>query len=81
MIGLFGLAGMLGVALVPVFGRWMDKLFPWHGILVNLLFLLSFQAIQTGAGGINIAAVVIAILGTDLFRQTTQVCVFMAVFR
>ncbi|KAG5351758.1 hypothetical protein C0989_005013 [Termitomyces sp. Mn162] len=73
LLGLFGLVGMAGVALVPVFGRWMDKLFPWHGILVNLLFLLCFQAIQTGAGGINVAAVVVAILGTDLFRQTTQV--------
>ncbi|KNZ75256.1 Putative uncharacterized transporter ygaY [Termitomyces sp. J132] len=80
VIGLFGLVGMAGVALVPVFGRWMDKLFPWHGILVNLLFLLCFQAIQTGAGGINVAAVVVAILGTDLFRQTTQVCIYMAVF-
>ncbi|KAG6826135.1 hypothetical protein H0H92_001025 [Tricholoma furcatifolium] len=80
VIGLFGLVGMLGVALVPILGRWVDKLLPWHGLLVNILLLLCFQAIQTGAGGINISAVIIAILGIDLFRQTTQISISMAVY-
>ncbi|KAG6845832.1 hypothetical protein H0H87_002520 [Tephrocybe sp. NHM501043] len=78
--GLFGLIGMLGVALVPLLGRWGDKMLPWHAILTNIVILVCFQAIQTGAGGIHIAAVVIAILGIDLFRQTTQVAISMAVY-
>ncbi|KAG6918502.1 hypothetical protein DXG01_013862 [Tephrocybe rancida] len=80
VIGLFGLVGMLGVALVPLLGRWVDKLLPWHSLLINIILLICFQAIQTGAGGIHISAIVIAILGIDLFRQTTQVSISMATY-
>lgn len=80
VIGLFGLVGMLGVALAPFIGRAIDKLIPWYATIVACFALLVFQAIQTGAGGINIAAVVIACFGIDVFRQMQQVSLTSAVF-
>ncbi|KAG6879825.1 hypothetical protein C0992_011108 [Termitomyces sp. T32_za158] len=38
------------------------------------------MAIQTGAGGINIGAVIIATFGLDVFRQMLQVSLSTAVF-
>ncbi|KAL0960520.1 hypothetical protein HGRIS_005557 [Hohenbuehelia grisea] len=79
-IGLFGLLGMLGVAIGPYLGRVIDKLVPWYATLVSLVFLVVFQAVQVGAAGIHIAAVIIACLGLDVFRQTQQVSLSTAVF-
>lgn len=79
-IGLFGLVGMFGVAMGPLIGRTIDKLVPWYASLVGVMLLMVFQAIQTGAGGINIAAVIIATLGLDVFRQTVQISLTTAVF-
>lgn len=64
----------------PLSGRLIDRLVPWYASLVSVIGLLLSQAVQTGAGGINIAAVVIATLGLDLFRQSEQVSLSMAVF-
>lgn len=80
VIGLFGLVGMFGVAMGPLIGRTIDKLVPWYASLVGVMLLMVFQAIQTGAGGINIAAVIIATLGLDVFRQTVQISLTTAVF-
>ena len=66
---------MAGVALGPCVGRGIDKLVPWYAIVIVILS----QAIQTGAGGINIAAVVIAIIGFDVFRQMIQVSLTTAI--
>lgn len=79
-IGLFGLVGMFGVAMGPLIGRTIDMLVPWYASLVGVMLLMVFQAIQTGAGGINIAAVIIATLGLDVFRQTVQISLTTAVF-
>jgi uncharacterized protein YqgC (DUF456 family) len=80
VIGLFGLIGMFGVALGPFGGLVIDKLVPWYASLFSAIMLACFQSVQTGAGGINIAAVIVSTLGLDLFRQTLQVSLTTAVF-
>ncbi|KAG0701920.1 major facilitator superfamily domain-containing protein [Suillus ampliporus] len=80
IIGLFGLVGMLGVIVVPFVGRLIDRLMPWWSAIVSTVFLLVFQAVQTGAGGINVAAVIISCFGLDLFRQTQSVSLSTLMF-
>ncbi|THH27015.1 hypothetical protein EUX98_g7178 [Antrodiella citrinella] len=80
VIGLFGLVGMLGVCMAPLVGRTVDKVHPWFATTVASVFLICFHAIQTGAGGINIAAVVIVCFGIDVFRQMQQVSLTSSVF-
>ena len=80
VIGLFGLVGMVGVALGPFVGRGIDNLVPWYASLFGILMIILFQSIQTGAGNINVAAVVIAIIGLDVFCQMIQVSLSTAVF-
>lgn len=79
-IGLFGLVGFAGVALSPLTGRMVDRLVPWYATLVGIFGYMLSQAIQVGAGGINIAAVVIACIGLDLFRQMAQISLTSAVY-
>ncbi|KAG1739417.1 major facilitator superfamily domain-containing protein [Suillus paluster] len=73
VIGLFGLVGVLGVLVGPFVGRLIDRLVPWYATLVATSLLLVSQAVQTAAGGINIAAIVIACFGLDFARQSQQV--------
>ena len=80
IIGLFGLVGMVGVAAGPFIGQVIDQLVPWYAALCSSFMLIIFQGIQTGAGGINVAAVVISTIGLDIFRQTVQVSLSSAVF-
>lgn len=80
VIGLFGLVGMLGVAVGPLIGKLVDRLVPWYAALVATFLLLIFQAVQTGAGGINISAVILACFGLDVFRQMQQVSLTSSVF-
>jgi len=80
VIGLFGLIGMFGVAMGPLVGRTIDMLVPWYASLVSVMLLMVFQGVQTAAGGINIAAVIIATLGLDVFRQMVQISLTTAVF-
>ncbi|KAF8148205.1 MFS superfamily [Crassisporium funariophilum] len=80
LIGLFGLVGMAGVAMGPVVGHAIDRLVPWYASLFSILMLLLFQTVQVVGGGINVAAVVIAILGLDVFRQMLQVSLTTAIF-
>ncbi|KAG2121533.1 major facilitator superfamily domain-containing protein [Suillus cothurnatus] len=72
-IGLFGLVGMLGVLVVPFSGRLIDRVVPWYATLIATSLLLVSQAVQTAAGGINVAAVVIACFALDVGRQAQQV--------
>ncbi|KAH9487202.1 Putative uncharacterized transporter YgaY [Psilocybe cubensis] len=80
VIGLFGLIGMAGVAMSPVVGHVIDRLVPWYASLFGIMMLILFQSIQTGAGGINVAAVIIATFGLDIFRQMLQVSLTTAIF-
>ncbi|TFY51898.1 hypothetical protein EVJ58_g10320 [Rhodofomes roseus] len=72
-IGLFGLLGMLGVLLGPFLGRILDFIYPWWGAVSACFALLVFQAVMVIGAGLNIAPVIIATLGLDVFRQTTSV--------
>ena len=80
VIGLCGLVGMTGVALGPFMGRSIDNLVPWYVTLFATLMNILFQAVQTGAGDINVAVVVIVTIGLDVFRQMTQVSIITDVF-
>jgi hypothetical protein len=64
---------MFGVALVPLFGRLIDGLVPWFASLIAILLLICFQSVQLGAGGIQVAAPILACIGIDLFSQMLQV--------
>ncbi|KAI0369394.1 MFS general substrate transporter [Pilatotrama ljubarskyi] len=79
VIGLFGLVGMVGVAMAPLIGRTIDKLVPWSATLVAILALIATFSIQTAAVGLNVAVVVIVCIGLDIFRQTQQVSLTTAV--
>ncbi|EGN97821.1 hypothetical protein SERLA73DRAFT_109064 [Serpula lacrymans var. lacrymans S7.3] len=80
VIGLFGLVGMLGVFVGPLSGRLIDRLVPWYATLVATFMLVVFQGVQTAAGGINVAAVILACFGLDVFRQMQQVSLATSVF-
>lgn len=47
----------------------------------SIIFSILFQAIQVGAGGINVGAVIVVTIGTDVFRQATQVSLTMSALR
>ncbi|KAJ6471752.1 major facilitator superfamily domain-containing protein [Mycena vitilis] len=79
-IGLFGLIGIFGVACGPVVGRMIDRLVPWYASLVSTVALLGFQAIQVGAGDVSVAAIVVVIMGLDVFRQMLQMSLATSVF-
>ena len=71
---------MFGVLMAPVVGRLVDSLVPWLATVIATVALILFQAVQTGAGGVHIAAVIIVCFGIDVFRQMQQVSLTSAVF-
>ncbi|KAJ7046397.1 major facilitator superfamily domain-containing protein [Mycena alexandri] len=79
-IGLMGLVGIVSVAAGPFVGRLIDQLIPWYASLVAVLLLFCFQGIQVGAGDTSIGAVVIAIIGLDVFRQMLQMSLAASIF-
>ena len=80
VIGLFGLIGMASVTVGPFVGRGIDKLVPWYATLFAVFMTICFLAIQTGAGNINVAAVVITTIGLDMFIQMIQVSLSTSIF-
>ncbi|TBU43678.1 major facilitator superfamily domain-containing protein [Dichomitus squalens] len=79
VIGLFGVVGIVGVAMAPLIGRTIDGLVPWSATLFAMIMLLITFSIQTAAVGLNVAVVVIVCIGLDVFRQTQQVSLTTAV--
>ena len=71
----------MGVIVVPFVGRLMDRFVPWWTAVLSTAFLLVFQAVQTGGGGINVAAVIISCFGLDVFRQTQGIALSTLMFR
>ncbi|KAJ7080577.1 MFS DHA1 protein [Mycena belliarum] len=80
IIGLFGLVGMAGIAMSPVVGRLVDGLVPWVATFVAIMFVVLSQIIQTFAGELSIAAVVIATILLDIGVQSTQVSMTAGIF-
>lgn len=80
MIGLFGLVGIAGVALGPALGYAVDRLDAWYGAFVSLIIGTIFLAVQTGAGGITVVAVILAAFGYDLSRQSLAVSLSARIF-
>ena len=72
-IGLFGLIGLAGVAAGPICGRICDRLHPWHALLIASVILLAFQAVQTAAGGIHVAAIIVAGIGMGFITSSVPV--------
>lgn len=80
VIGLFGLVGMGGVAMSPLLGKFVDKMVPWYATLIATSSQVAFYGIQTGAAGVNVAAVIVVCFGIDVFRQLQQVSLTSAIF-
>lgn len=72
---------MVGVAMAPFIGRFIDFLVPWHASLVACLALVVFQIVQVVGNGLNIAAVIIATIGLDVFRQMLETSLATSIFR
>ncbi len=72
---------MFAVAMGPILGRTIDHLVPWYASLIGIFMLLCSQAVQTGAGGISIGAVIITTIGIDTFRQMLEVSLATRIFR
>ncbi|KAJ6455478.1 major facilitator superfamily domain-containing protein [Mycena sanguinolenta] len=79
-IGLFGVVGIFGVACGPLVGRFIDKLIPWYASIVAAFAAMCFQAIQVGAGDKSVGAIVVVIMGLDVFRQMLQMSLATSVF-
>jgi predicted MFS family arabinose efflux permease len=80
VIGLFGLVGMFGVAMGPLVGKVIDRLPPYYASLVGCIMLIVFQVVQVVGNGISIVAVIIAVLGLDIFRQMLQTSLASNIF-
>lgn len=71
---------MVGVAAGPLIGKFIDGLVPWYASLIGILAVALTQAIQVGAGGIHVAAVVVVTVGIDVFRQMLQTSLATKIF-
>ncbi|KAI0072585.1 MFS general substrate transporter [Panus rudis PR-1116 ss-1] len=79
-IGLFALIGIAGVCCAPLIGRVVDKLDYYVAVMIATIALIIVWAIETGAGGISLAAPIITCFGMDLFRQMQHVSMTSWVF-
>jgi len=72
-IGLFGLVGILGVAIGPFIGKVVDQLNPWYGVCFGLTGMLFTFAIYTGAATRSIGAIVVVAFLLDVFDSLQQI--------
>lgn len=72
-IGLFGLLGLIGALLAPVWGRVVDRIVPWLGQISGSILALISMAIAFGAADISIAGVAIPMALYDCGGQLFQV--------
>jgi hypothetical protein len=62
-------------------GRLIDRLVPWYATLLAVVLLGVFNAVQMGAGGLSVAAVLVVAFGLNLFRQLVQASLATIVLR
>ncbi|KAJ7757284.1 hypothetical protein B0H14DRAFT_2976727 [Mycena olivaceomarginata] len=67
------------VACGPLVGRLVDKLIPWYASLVAVIAATCFQAIL-GAGDVSVGAIIVVIMGLDVFRQMLQMSLATSLF-
>ena len=72
--------GICGVAIIPFVGRFIDRLVPWYATLISAVILLATLGIYFGGADLNVAVVVITIIGLDIGQQMQQVSVTTSVF-
>ena len=65
----------------PVIGHIIDKLIPWYATLIGTIGIIIFATVQLIGGGLHVSAIVIAIVGIDVFRQTVQTSLSTSIFR
>ncbi|KAG6826617.1 hypothetical protein H0H92_015129 [Tricholoma furcatifolium] len=80
-IGLFGFVGIIGIMGGPLVTHATSGLVPWWSSCIGIVASILTQAVQVGAGGINIAAVIITAFGIDVFRMALHVSISAAVFK
>ena len=66
--------------MIPFIGRFIDRLVPWHASLISTLVLLASQGIYIGGAGVNVAAVIIAVIALDIGQEMQQVSITTSVF-
>ena len=71
---------MVGVAAGPLIGKFIDGWIPWYASVLGIAAVICTQAIQVGAGGIHVAAVVVVTVGIDVFRQMLQTSLAAKIF-
>ena len=66
--------------MIPFIGRFIDRLVPWYASLISTLVLLASQGIYIGGAGVNVAAVIIAVIALDIGQEMQQVSITTSVF-
>lgn len=80
VIGLFGLVGLVGIAIGPLIGRFVQKLVPWYAVLIASFGLMITQTIYTAAAKLSVAAVVVVCIALGAFIDMQQVALSTRVF-
>lgn len=68
-IGLFGLLGVIGALLAPMWGRLVDRIVPWSGQFIGACLCLISMVVATAAASISIGGVVIPMVLFDCGAQ------------
>ncbi|TFK96574.1 major facilitator superfamily domain-containing protein [Pterulicium gracile] len=79
-IGLFGLVGLVGIALGPLLARLVKKLVPWYAGLFALFGMMITHGIYIGTATLSVAAVVAVCIALGAFIDLEQIALSGRVF-
>lgn len=68
------------MAFGPLLGYAIDRMDAWYATMMSIVVGTVFLAVQVGAGGVHVAAIVVAGFGYDIARQSLAVSLSAAVF-
>jgi MFS family permease len=68
-IGLFGLLGIIGAILAPVWGRLVDRIVPWSGQFIGMSLGLVSMVIALAAADRSIGGVIVPMILFDCGAQ------------